>query len=146
MPWKGFRLGPSDPNNESKRHSVIFMGSRVRHSEHAPRPTPSMDQLARRRSDSGPHPRDLTETNGTRPSTPKCSTRDGAGAPPKPGKSEPSQPTDRRQFLLSHRFSMLRFRHASDPQLSTSYVQADRNTPPVPPIPRKLISLLPQLE
>lgn len=47
----------------------------------------------------------------------------------------PETPTERRQSLRRNRFSMLRFRHASDPQLSSSYAQADPDAPPVPPLP-----------
>ena len=45
------------------------------------------------------------------------------------------RPTKSQQAPKSHRFSLLRFRHASDPELSASYT-ADE-IPPVPAIPRK---------
>jgi hypothetical protein len=35
----------------------------------------------------------------------------------------------------SHRFSLLRFRHASDPQLSTSYSTSATSSTPPPPLP-----------
>lgn len=45
-----------------------------------------------------------------------------------------------------NRFSIWRHRHASDPQLATSYERAEEKVPPVPPLPpRKAIPLLVQL-
>lgn len=134
MHWKGLRLTATDgSNNGSKRYSAIFPSSAFRHSEHGPRPsTPSATQLARRQSDSGPCSRiDEAESDAVQPTTaerPDEPTENANATPPE-------TPTERRQSLRRSRFNMLRFRHASDPQLSSSYAQADPDAPPVPPLP-----------
>lgn len=51
-------------------------------------------------------------------------TRDSGRSPP--ASPRPSQ---------NRRFSMLRFRHASDSQLSTTAKEHARDAPPVPPVP-----------
>lgn len=43
--------------------------------------------------------------------------------------------------MKRNRFSMLRFRHASDPQLSVTYSQSEKDVPPMPQVPpRKFLS------
>ncbi|KAL1964971.1 hypothetical protein VTN77DRAFT_6171 [Rasamsonia byssochlamydoides] len=130
MHWKGLRLATTDGNNGSKRYSSIFSTPGFRHSEHVPRSSPSATQLARRRSDSGPRPRTGDpESDALQPDiTERLDEQtESADAPPE-------TPTER-QSLRRSRFNMLRFRHASDPQLSASYAQADPDAPPVPPLP-----------
>ncbi|KAJ5502939.1 SEC7-like alpha orthogonal bundle [Penicillium fimorum] len=66
---------------------------------------------------------------------------------PPPNLDYPSQflaPGYQTVRLRHKRFSFMRLRHASDPQLSKSYVKAGQNTPPVPSLPPpKIITTAP---
>lgn len=135
MPWKSLRPNPGD-GSTSKRHSTLFTTSDVRHSEQNPRPSPTRSPLARRQSDNGPRP--YVETSlqqapliggagayGQQLNT----TNDAVPDPTLPSSTESIQPVRR------NRFSMLRFRHASDPQLSASYARSAHSSPSAPPVP-----------
>ena len=137
MPWKALRLSPfnSSDSNGSKKSNAILSGTRARHSEHVPRPILPASQLARRRSDSGPRPQILTESDGLQPVALDSDPTETPGEAASTGKIETSTSMERRQSVLMNKFSMLRFRHASDPQLSTTFAQGDGKTPPLPPMP-----------
>ncbi|OAX81132.1 hypothetical protein ACJ72_04525, partial [Emergomyces africanus] len=125
MTWKGFRLGGSAVDHDSQPQRSLSPGpSPVRHSEQIPRSTFTMGQLI---------PRFLESTA----SSPLAG---------EPQVAEPSPPNDhptvsgiksdhnaKQQSTLRNKFSLMRFRHASDPQLSASYQQA--GTPPLPALP-----------
>ncbi|OXV06539.1 hypothetical protein Egran_05693 [Elaphomyces granulatus] len=136
MPWKALRLSPfnSSDGNGSKKSNAIFSAVHARHSEHVPRPILPTSQHARRRSDSGPRPR-IPESNGLQPATLDDDPTETPEETASNGNIETSILMERRQSVLMNRFSVLRFRHASDPQLSTTFAQADGNTPPLPPMP-----------
>jgi hypothetical protein len=135
MPWKSLRPNPND-GSMSKRHSTLFTTSHFRHSEQNARPQPPRSPLSRRQSDNGPRPHMEASghsspliggaddhgrsLNATNESTPDTTTLSSMGS---------TQPARR------NRFSMLRFRHASDPQLSASYARSAQMTPSVPPLP-----------
>lgn len=122
MTWKGLGIGTaSDGNDSAKRSSAIYSESPLRHSEHVPRPTPSEGQ---------PNPPRLSES---------VARSHGGGTSNGASSSSPEGPpiSQRKQ----NRFSLMKFRHASDPQLSKTYTES--KPPPVPPVPpRKLKSTL----
>lgn len=128
------RLASSE-GNDNKRYSLIF-SPHARRSEHVPRPSPSSSQLDRRLSDSGPRPNvEGSGLDDQKPERPNLYERDdsinGSGVT---GFSVASS-SENSASMKRSRFSMLRFRHASDPQLSTSYSQSASDVPPVPQIP-----------
>lgn len=151
MPWKGLRIGLPD-TSDSKRHSVL---DRSRHSEQLPRPSLSASNLVPRHSESAPRSPRLTgpdgddedddddangENGASRLAVPGEHTDNnipspGAGDPPTSGETLGGS-------LRRNRFSFMRLRHASDPQLSKSYAKAEQKPPPVPAIPpRKSFSM-----
>ncbi|KAL1999456.1 hypothetical protein VTN02DRAFT_4491 [Thermoascus thermophilus] len=133
MHWRGLRLGAVDGNEPNKRRSVIEPDAHARLSEHVPRPRPATGEPPSRRSESAT--RSPVGMGSLRPTTPEERSRDGPPGTAETGKAEtPTSPVSR-QMSLRNRFSMMRFRYASDPQLSTSYAQADEEAPPVPPLP-----------
>lgn len=134
MHWRGLRLGAVD-GNESKRRSAIEPDAHARLSEHVPRPRPATGEPPSRRSESATRSPVGMGSNGLRPTTPDERSRDVPPGTAETGKADtPTSPVSR-QVSLRNRFSMMRFRYASDPQLSTSYAQADEEAPPVPPMP-----------
>ncbi|KAF7158650.1 hypothetical protein CNMCM5623_003710 [Aspergillus felis] len=155
MHWKGLRLGALD-SNDSKRRSVVEPQPLSRHSEQLPRPTLSTTNLASRHSESaprspllaGPDPDDEndhddheTGDNDNKhlsegPANTIRSRKGNVGAALVPGDAS----TWRR-----NRFSFMKLRHASDPQLSRSYAKGEEGTPPVPPLPREYTSELLQI-
>lgn len=124
------RLASSD-GNDNKRYSSIF-APHARRSEHVPRPSPSSSQLDRRVSDSGPRPNvdEGTVVDGEKVERPNIYER-GSGTT---GFSVASS-SEHSASMKRHRFSMLRFRHASDPQLSVTYSQSAKDVPPMPQVP-----------
>lgn len=133
------RLVSSDADDK-KRYSLSF-GSYVRRSEHAHRPPPPSES-DRRLSDSGPRPNvedgneeEIKDAEDESLEGPKLGapnfSRHGSGINGvSVSSSSENTPSARR-----NRFSMLRFRHASDPQLSVTYSQGNKNVPPVPHVP-----------
>ncbi|EEH40574.2 hypothetical protein PAAG_09027 [Paracoccidioides lutzii Pb01] len=124
MPWKGCRLGADDRNSQP-HHSVNPESAPARHSEHIPRSNSAMDQLAPRLSESTANSPLAGEPGGAERSERTLSDNGPAGSG---GKSVPN--AKQQGTTIFNRFSLMRFRHASDPQLSTSYNEAE--TPPVP--------------
>lgn len=125
MHWKGLRLVA-----DGKRQSTMEPQGQSRRSEHLPRPyAPAEPRL----SESIPRSSGLPEGVNTGLQPPDDNESNHAGAQPDfAGPSSVDRPS-----LRHKRFSFMRLRHASDPQLSKSYVRAGQDTPPVPSLPRK---------
>lgn len=133
MHWKGLRL-VADGN--SKRQSTIEPHAQGRRSEHLPRPNPPVTEPRLSESSAGglgPSPHDGSDEARLEmlDEFPVHGVAQSDFAGPASGDT-PS--------LRRNRFSFMRLRHASDPQLSKSYAQAQQETPPVPSLPRKWIS------
>lgn len=136
MHWKGLRLGPSD--NSSNRRSVIDLLPQARRSEQLPRPSPPAD-LEPRHSESAPRQLlGLSQSKSHQDDDP--SQREVSDE-----KEQQGSGMDRTDFaststpsLRRNRFSFMRLRHASDPQLSKTYAKDQQEAPPVPSIPREL--------
>lgn len=127
MHWKGLRLV-----GDSKKQTVEPQGQ-SRRSEHLPRPYPPATEP--RLSESIPRSSHLSSSHAHLPGLQvpeEKGSNDGVPQPDFAGPSSGDTPSLRR-----NRFSFMRLRHASDPQLSKSYVKAGQDTPPVPSLPRK---------
>jgi hypothetical protein len=143
MYWKGLRIGTSD-GNEPKRRSLVEPQSVSRHSEQLPRPTLSTTNLAPRRSESARSP------SLTGPDDADHNTEDvgaelaGSRSHNSPGKAQQTgmnlSVNDGSNWRFN-RFSFMRLRHASDPQLSKSYAKGKEDVPPVPNLPPRKYSL-----
>ena len=129
------RLASSD-GSDNKRYSLIF-ASHARRSEHVPRPSPSPSQFDRRVSDSGPRPNveEGIVVDGEKPERPSIYEDDDANPSHKRGTTGLSVASASSASMKRNRFSMLRFRHASDPQLSATYAQSEKDVPPMPQVP-----------
>ena len=128
MHWKALRIAPSD-GNDSKRRTILE--SQPRRSEHLPRPDHSTN-LSSRRSESAPRPPHLAEPDeGKQAVTPEESPPNDSSKMENRGSSwNGGTPNLRR-----NRFSFMRLRHASDPQLSRTYAKGEEGVPPVPSLP-----------
>lgn len=113
MPWKGLWLGGSD-----NKKANAELGGSSRHADQGPRQY-SVEAIPSRHSENPPRHRG---TNGI-----DHHKHDDAANPDHSNHPTPSQNTKR------NRFSVMRFRHASDPQLSVTYQNAE--PPPVPSLP-----------
>ncbi|KAJ5295358.1 hypothetical protein PENANT_c001G09144 [Penicillium antarcticum] len=131
MHWKGLRLVA---DGSSKRQSTIE--SQSRRSEHLPRPIPPATEP--RLSESSPRSPAL-DTPGPPSRGLQVPEGDGVAQSDFAGPSSGDTPSLRR-----NRFSFMRLRHASDPQISKSYAKAGQDTPPVPSLPPpKIITTAP---
>lgn len=132
MHWKGLRLlADGKEGKDGKRHSAIE--GQARRSEHLPRPSPPATEP--RLSESIPRSPGFSASHAQLPSiqVPDESSNDGVAQTDFAGPPSGDTPSLRR-----NRFSFMRLRHASDPQISKSYVKAgQQDTPPVPSLPRK---------
>lgn len=141
MHWKALRLGSSD--NEAKRRSYLYDPPQSRHSEQLPRPTLSTTALAPRHSESAPRspslagPDDAEHNDDYRADGPSLTqSRSRAEEPTvKPRNTGNSLLPGSGPNWRMNRFSFMRLRHASDPQLSKSYAKAEQEIPPVPSLP-----------
>jgi hypothetical protein len=127
MHWKGLRLVA-----DGKKQAVEPQGQ-SRRSEHLPRPYPPATEP--RLSESIPRISRLSSSHAHLPGlqVPDDKGPDDVPQPDFAGSSSGNTPSLRR-----NRFSFMRLRHASDPQLSKSYVKAgEQDAPPVPSLPRK---------
>jgi hypothetical protein len=136
MHWKGLRLVA---DGSSKRQSTIESQPQGRRSEHLPRPLAPINEP--RYSESTPRFSDLADAE-------EIHADDGTVSQLRvPGPRGPEAGVARADFaagpstgdtpsLRRNRFSFMRLRHASDPQLSKSYAKGEE-TPPVPSLPRK---------
>ncbi|RJE25048.1 guanyl-nucleotide exchange factor, partial [Aspergillus sclerotialis] len=129
MHWKALRINSAD-GNDSKRRTLFE--SQPRHSEQLFRPDHSSADLPSRRSESGPRPPHLAEPDGGKQATtpeefpPNDSSRmENRGSSWNSGTSN----------WPRNRFSFMRLRHASDPQLSKTYAKGEEDVPPVPSLP-----------
>ncbi|KAE8144535.1 hypothetical protein BDV25DRAFT_91292 [Aspergillus avenaceus] len=137
MYWKGLRIGTSDGNDPKRRSLVEPQSVSSRHSEQIPRPTLSTTNLAPRRSESaprspplvGPDEPDHTDSTGAALAESRSHT---------PGKTQHATTglsvNDGSNWRFN-RFSFMRLRHASDPQLSKTYAKGEEDVPPVPNLP-----------
>ncbi|PYH95808.1 guanyl-nucleotide exchange factor [Aspergillus ellipticus CBS 707.79] len=141
MHWKALRIGTSD--SEAKRRSMLLEPHpQSRHSEQIPRPTLSTTALPPRHSESAPrspslagpdeeeHPDHAASNNRLTQS--RSRTDDASTRSRYPGNS--LMPGSGPNWRMN-RFSFMRLRHASDPQLSKSYAKAAKDIPPVPSLP-----------
>ena len=129
MPWKGRALRPNR-DGSSRRHSTIEIPKR------AVEPFTDQNPLVTASKDSS----DIRSIPATEQLPTKSRQRLGLSDAGIDEDSEPqSAPIggNKRPGLTmpnkSHRFSLMRLRHASDPQLSTTYAAAE--SPPVPNAP-----------
>lgn len=129
MPWKGLRFGGTDSVDFGTR-SETNLEPPTRHSEHVPRRFPSVDQLPPRLSESIVNSPLAGDSHVMGSSTP-VDDRAAFGRNP--------DHVVRHQNARRSRFSLMRFRHASDPQLSVTFNQAE--TPPVPSLPPRKFSI-----
>ncbi|KAE8163039.1 hypothetical protein BDV40DRAFT_287991 [Aspergillus tamarii] len=135
MHWKGLRIGTSD-GNEPKRRSLVEPQSVSRHSEQIPRPTLSTTNLAPRRSESAPRSPTLTGPDADHHTHTAGPELTGSHSHTPPGKVQNTglSVNDGSNWRFN-RFSFMRLRHASDPQLSKSYAKGEEDIPPVPNLP-----------
>ncbi|PGH13375.1 hypothetical protein AJ79_03654 [Helicocarpus griseus UAMH5409] len=130
MPWrKGLRFGAPDDHNSHQQHRLNPEPSPARHSEQIPRSSSPMGHLVPRLSESTTNSPLAGEFKATEHPTP-----DGSAV----GSRRNLDHSSKQQNTRRNRFSLMRFRHASDPQLSASYNEAE-TTPPVPPLPTPTI-------
>ncbi|KAJ5751987.1 hypothetical protein N7520_008904 [Penicillium odoratum] len=131
MHWKGLRLVA---DGSSKRQSTFEPQSQSRRSEHLPRPSPPVS--GPRLSESitrSPEPSPIDGFDDSRLEVPTEIPDHGVAQSELADPSSGDAPSLRR-----NRFSFMRLRHASDPQLSKSYAKAgQQEAPPMPSLPRK---------
>ncbi|KAJ5171874.1 hypothetical protein N7492_004467 [Penicillium capsulatum] len=138
MHWKGLRLVA---DGSSKRQSTVEPQAQARRSEHLPRPSPPATEP--RLSESIPRSQGLT------PPDEHGESARGLAVPEAEGhgvaRADSSGPSSLdTSSMRRNRFSFMRLRHASDPQLSKSYAKAQEGTPPVPALPPpKIITTAP---
>ncbi|EEH07661.1 protein transporter sec73 [Histoplasma capsulatum G186AR] len=125
MTWKGFRFGGPVGHDSQPQQSLSPAPVPVRHSEQIPRSTFTMGQLIPRLSESNANSPLVGESGIAERSHPHDN-------PPAASRNT-SDHNAKQQISLRNRFSLMRFRHASDPQLSASYNET--GTPPVPSLP-----------
>ncbi|KAJ5677592.1 uncharacterized protein N7477_003225 [Penicillium maclennaniae] len=134
MHWKGLRLVA---DGSSKRQSTIEPPTQARRSEHLPRPSPPETEPR--------HSEALSRSPGLDMPVDVRDAKRGVDALAESGPDHGVAPTDfagesssglsaDTPSLRRNRFSFMRLRHASDPQLSKSYAKAARDTPPAPTI------------
>lgn len=115
---------------DGKRQSTMDTQGLSRRSEHLPRPYPPAEP---RLSESIPRSPGLSEEVD-----PGLQVPDENGSTHEVSQSDFAGPSSGDRPNLRHkRFSFMRLRHASDPQLSKSYAKAGEETPPVPSLPRE---------
>lgn len=137
MHWKGLRLVA---DGSSKRQSTIEPQTQARRSEHLPRPSPPETEPryseALPRSPGLDMPVDVDDTTRADDVLAELGPGHGVARTDLAGPSSSGLSADT-PSLRRNRFSFMRLRHASDPQLSKSYAKAAQDTPPVPSLPRK---------
>lgn len=132
MPWKGL-LSSTAGGRKSRRYSFLEKTDPPMLEGHDE--ATSVEPIAR--------PADITDHQSTSHLSSNTASRD-----PNPPAHETPDPDHTREDIpqrlrngnaatipKSHRFSLLRFRHASDPQLSRSYSTSATSLTPPPPLP-----------
>jgi hypothetical protein len=135
MHWKGLRLGAL--YDSEKRH-LTEPQIQSRHSEQLHRPTQSTTNLAPRNSESLPRsPISAEDDNDHGESGGNKGTFFAGNTSLKSKLPSALHASRDNLHMRGNRFSLMRLRHASDPQLSKSYAkgEAEAQTPPVPSIP-----------
>lgn len=128
-PWKGFKSKTG--NNHDTRWRNTLVGPQLpRHSDQLPRRKGSLDDAG---SNGGEENRPQELGNATSSSSTDAAGPQGDGA----AGDANLRPVRTNSAPKHHRFSLLKFRHASDPQLSSSYAAAE--APPVPALPTPTI-------
>ena len=146
MHWKGLRIlfdndSKRQPDDKSRHGGKQFSGSSpdLITTEGSPennRPPSRLPFLSFRHSESAPRLPPLTDPEEeTRLSVPGNGTAENGQ---KPEASSSARPSTDWQSLRKNRFSFWRHRHASDPQLGTSYGKGEEDVPPVPPLPPRM--------
>lgn len=129
MPWRGLKAGLA--NRDARSRSPAVDSQLPRHSDQLPRIRGSSENLPSPLSHEVQLAQDGNEEG----------EQDSAALDSPNGEHELKlRPARTHGTPRHHRFSLLRFRHASDPQLSTSYAASE--PPPVPSIPRKFVHAL----
>ena len=138
MHWKGLRPSAAG-GRKSRRHSFFERNPQALDGQHGAKPE---DMIAQAASN--------TESQViSRQSSRSASPRRSLPTPQAPDSGHTVEDIPQRlrngnaaTIPRSHRFSLLKFRHASDPQLSRSYVAtAPGSTPPVPVLSSKSLIL-----
>lgn len=134
MHWKGLRLVA---DGSSKRRSIIEPHTQARHSEQLPRPPPPTSEP--RYSETIPRSQGLSNVPEGTDDGPGPAVDASTDGGPEHGiaRTDFAGPSTDTHSVRRNRFSFMRLRHASDPQLSKSYAQAE--APPMPSLPRKLL-------
>lgn len=134
MHWKGLRLGA---DGSSKRRSIIEPHTQARHSEHFPRPPPPTSEPRYSETISRSHGLSDVPEGTDDGSGPAMDASTDRGREHGIARTDFAGPSTDTHSVRRNRFSFMRLRHASDPQLSKSYTQAE--APPMPSLPRKLL-------
>lgn len=131
MHWKGLRLVADGKHGKDGSKSQGSVEGHSRRSEHLPRPSPPATEP--RLSESIHRSPKLSSSHAHLPlQVPDSESSNGVAQTDFAGPSSGDTPSLRR-----NRFSFMRLRHASDPQLSKSYAKAaQQDTPPVPALRR----------
>ncbi|KAL2872588.1 Arf family guanine nucleotide exchange factor SYT1 [Aspergillus lucknowensis] len=135
MHWKGLRLGAFH-DNESKRQWTEPQ-LQARHSEQLPRITQSTTNLAPRNSEASPRSPTAAGPDGElgESGVGNKNALPAVNAPLKSIIPNALHSSRDNSNWRRNRFSLMRLRHASDPQLSKSYAKGETVAPPVPDIP-----------
>jgi hypothetical protein len=108
------RHGNAPRDTDAERHAPTTTADEPNNEANACQPTETVEA-----------PSVPTELSGDRPSS-------FISYQPRNSRSRPGSPPVQEQSHKHRRFSTLRFRNASDPQLSLRLKQAEETTPPVP--------------
>lgn len=137
MHWKGRRRGA---DGSSKRHSTLEPLTQARRSEQLPRPPPPTAEP--RYSESIPRSEELGNWPEGTADGPGPTVNASTEGSPVHGiaRTDFAGPSTDTPSARRNRFSFMRLRHASDPQLSKTYAKgAQADAPPMPSLPRKWI-------
>ncbi|KAI9370581.1 hypothetical protein BJX61DRAFT_86181 [Aspergillus egyptiacus] len=140
MHWKGLRLGAL--HDSESRRNLAEPQLQSRHSEQLARSTLSATNLPRYSESSTRLPtpagdedhHDDDDGKGAQDQQNNGTMR-AVSAPLKAIIPQALQPCRDNQTWLGNRFSLMKLRHASDPQLSKSYAEGEGEAPPVPEMP-----------
>ena len=126
MPLLGLR--PVDPEKEFRRRSTLDLTSLFHTNVRPPQISSSTTNLQNEMQEGKVTDRSQVSGTGN-----KLTEKDDGHTTEEPG--EPASPPVQRLGSNQRRFSVLKFRHASDSQLSVRAKRQAENTPPMPPVP-----------